>query len=159
MGTVRLSEELYRALTGKTYGPFTVAVTAERIRSYAEATGDNDPIRHDRSAARAAGYRDIVAPPTLGFTLLLMARQPDLALADFGLTVNEALHGEQSFTYGAPICAGDILTGSQRITDVREKKRGTLLLVVTVAQLGNELGEQVLETSLTSIVPLVRLRS
>lgn len=157
MSRVVLGEGLYRSLIGKAYAPFTVAVTAERIRGYADAIGDPNPIRRDSSAARTAGYRDVVAPPTFGFTITLLANQSDLALADVGFTMNEALHGEQAFEYGSPICAGDLLTGRQRIADLREKKQGTMLFLVTKFQIANQLGEHVLDMTQTSIVPLARL--
>jgi acyl dehydratase len=157
MRKIALNERLYRSLIGKTYEPFTVAVTAEQIRGYADAIGDRNPLRHDGVAARVAGFRDVTAPPTFGFTITLLANQSDLALADLGFTMNEALHGEEAFEYGGPICAGDVLTGRQHIADLREKKHGTLLFLVTKFQIANQLGEHVLDMTQTSIVPLVRL--
>lgn len=149
-----VSHDLYRSLIGKTYDPFTVPVTCERIVGYAKVVGDRSPLRSDVQAARAAGFRDVVAPPTLGFTLTLLAAQSDIALADLGFTVNDTLHGEQAFVYGAPICAGDFLTGQQTILDVREKKNGTLLFLVTGFRLHNQDSTQVLDMTQTSIVPL-----
>ena len=35
-----------------------------RIRFFAEVIGATDPIYFDASAAQAAGYRNVVAPPT-----------------------------------------------------------------------------------------------
>ena len=71
--------------------------------------------------------------------------------------MNEALHGEQEFEYGGAICAGDLLTGRQHIADLREKKHGTMLFLVTKFQVANQLGEHVLDMTQTSIVPLSRL--
>jgi acyl dehydratase len=155
MGPVKLDEALYRALIGKRYDPFTISVSGELIGGYA-AIGDRNPLRYATTIARAAGYRDVVAPPTLGFTLTLLAHQSDLALAELGYSMNDALHGEQTFTYGAPICAGDILTGAQHIADVRTKKQGTLLFLATEFQIDNQQGERALEMTQISIVPLVR---
>ncbi len=42
---------------GKTYPPFEYAVGREKIREYANAVGESNPVHHDREAARAAGYR------------------------------------------------------------------------------------------------------
>jgi acyl dehydratase len=156
MGKVTLNEGLYRSLIGQTYVPFTVIVSADRIRGYAEAIGDRNPLRYDASAARMAGYRDVVAPPTFGFTITLLADQSNLALADLGFTMNESLHGEQAFEYGGPICAGDLLTGRQHIADLREKKQGTMLFLVTKFHIANQLGEHVLDMTQTSIVPLAQ---
>ena len=48
---------------GKTYPPLTYAVGREKIREYALAVGETNPLHLDVEAARAAGYRDVVAPP------------------------------------------------------------------------------------------------
>ena len=48
---------------GKTYEPTTYAVGREKIREYAAAVGETNPLHHDVEAARAAGYADVVAPP------------------------------------------------------------------------------------------------
>jgi acyl dehydratase len=143
-------------LIGKRYPPFTVEVSAVRVRKYAELIGDNSRLHRDSEAARAAGYRNITAPPTFGFTLALLAGQSDLALADLGVTVNETLHGEHRFDYFSPLCAGDVLTGCQWIEDLQEKKSGTLLFLITRFELNNQLGELAVRMVQTSIVPLNR---
>jgi acyl dehydratase len=156
LAKIELSEPLYRSLIGKRYPPFTVQISAARVRKYAELIGDTSRVHQDSQAARAAGYRDITAPPTFGFTLALLAGQSDLALADLGVTVNETLHGEHRFDYFSPLCAGDVLTGCQWIEDLKEKKGGTLLFLITGFELNNQLGELALRMVQTSIVPLNR---
>ena len=153
---IELSGPLYRSLIGKRYPPFTVEVSAARIRKYAELIGDTSPLHRDCEAARAAGYRDMTAPPTFGFTLALLAGQSDLVLADLGVTVNQTLHGEHRFDYFSPLCAGDVVTGCQWIEDLKEKKRGTLLFLITRFELKNQLDELALRMVQTSILPLNR---
>ena len=36
---------------------------ADRIRQYAEAVHEDNPVYHDADAAKEAGFRDLVAPP------------------------------------------------------------------------------------------------
>ena len=48
---------------GKTYPPLEYEVGREKIREYANAVGEHNPVHHDREAAQAAGFRDVVAPP------------------------------------------------------------------------------------------------
>ena len=52
---------------GGDFGPFLAwdEVNAPMIRHWCEAMGDSNPIYTDAEAARAAGYSDIVAPPTM----------------------------------------------------------------------------------------------
>jgi acyl dehydratase len=153
---VELSEQLYRSMIGKHYAPFSFEICAARVRKYVELIGDTNPVHRDRDVARAAGFRNVTAPPTFGFTVALLAAQSDLALADLGVTVNETLHGEQRFDYFAPLCVGDVLTGHQWIDELKEKKSGTLLFLVTRFDIKNQFDELVLKMVQTSIVPLTR---
>jgi acyl dehydratase len=52
---------------GGDFGPFLAwdAVNAPMIRHWCEAMGDRNPIYTDREAALAAGYDELVAPPTM----------------------------------------------------------------------------------------------
>ncbi len=52
---------------GGDFGPFLAwdEVNAAMIRHWCEAMGDDNPIYTDADAARAAGFKDIVAPPTM----------------------------------------------------------------------------------------------
>ena len=46
---------------GKTYPSTTYAVGREKIREYAQAVGETQPLYLDLDAAREAGYDDLVA--------------------------------------------------------------------------------------------------
>ena len=48
---------------GKTYEPVLYAVGREKIKEYARAVGETNPVHLDVEAARAGGYADVVAPP------------------------------------------------------------------------------------------------
>ena len=48
---------------GKEWPATTYEVGKEKIREYATVIGFESPVYFDREAARAAGYRDVVAPP------------------------------------------------------------------------------------------------
>jgi acyl dehydratase len=156
LSKIELSAKLYRSLIGKRYAPFMIQIGAARVRKYAELIGDTSEVRQDSQAARAAGFRDITAPPTFGFTLALLAGQSELALADLGFTMNQTLHGEQRFDYFSPLCAGDVVTGYQWIEELKEKKGGALLMLTTGFELKNQLDELALRMVQTSIIPLNR---
>lgn len=129
-------------IIGKTYASFKVAVEKGRIRRFAKAIGETDPIYFDEAAAKAAGYRSILAPPTFAFTITFDARQAHLVLDDLGIDKTKTMHGEQSFTYHQPICADDVITGRQRVVDMYGKKGGALRFIVTETQLENRRGER-----------------
>lgn len=52
-----------RASIGRTWGPWDVVVEKGRLRLLAKAIGETRPVYTDEAAARAAGYRSILAPP------------------------------------------------------------------------------------------------
>ncbi|WP_330182889.1 MaoC family dehydratase N-terminal domain-containing protein [Nocardia sp. NBC_01503] len=119
-----------RAIVGKALPATTVTVEAGRLRIFAKAIGETDPIYTDVEAAKAAGHPDIPAPPTFLFSIEL--EQPDAFadLAEAGVDLRFVLHGEQSFTYHSLAYPGDVLTATPRITDVYSKKGGALEFIV-----------------------------
>jgi acyl dehydratase len=86
---------------------------------------------HDRSAAQAAGYRDVIAPPT--FAIVISMAGSGAALADPGLGLNYAMvvHGEQRFSYTRPITAGDVVTAQVTITGIRDAGRNVMITTST----------------------------
>ena len=54
--------------------PSTYAVGREKIREYAAAVGETNPLHHDLDAAREAGYADVVAPPMFAVVYSAAAR-------------------------------------------------------------------------------------
>jgi acyl dehydratase len=123
---------------GKKYEPFTVDVEKGRIAQFANAIGEDNPIYFDAEAAKKAGYRGITAPLTFPFTITMDAGQSFNVLEDMGIEKTKAVHGEQGFTYHGDICAGDTITGQQKITDIYDKKNGALWFIVTEIELTNQ---------------------
>lgn len=100
-----------------------------RLRFFAAATGQTDPIYTDVAAARAAGHRDLPVPPTFYFSMELDTPDMFEAIASLGVDLRFVLHGEQGFDYHSMACAGDSLTLTPRFTDVVSKKGGALELL------------------------------
>ena len=105
---------------GRTYpaGPSYV-VGREKIREFARAVGDSNPAYLDPEAARALGYADVIAPPTFAIVLSLDAANAALFDPELGLDYSRVVHGEQSFSYTRPICAGDELIVTTVIENIR----------------------------------------
>lgn len=116
-----------------------------RLRFFAKAIGETNPTYFDEQAAQEAGYSSLPAPPTYTFCLQLDAPRPFGFLEDLGVDMSRVLHGEQSFTYHAPICAGDRITLETRISDVYEKKGGALEFIVLDTTCRNQSGVLVAE--------------
>jgi acyl dehydratase len=106
-------------------------VSRVKIAEFADAIGDRNPLFRDRAAAQAAGYPDVIAPPT--FAIVISMASTARAVADPGLGLNYAMvvHGEQRFEYSRPILAGDVVTARSTITDIRDAGRNVLLTAQT----------------------------
>ncbi len=117
------------ALIGHRLPPFTVQVEAGRLRFFAKATGQQDPVYWDVAAGRRAGHPDLPVPPTFLFCLELEAPDPAAFRNLVSLDYRNVLHGEQHFDYHAMAFAGDALTFDQRIEDMYEKKGSALRFV------------------------------
>jgi acyl dehydratase len=141
-----------KSIIGKEYPPFTVEVEKRWVRSFAEAIGETSPIYFDEPVARAAGYRSLPAPPTFPFAMIMDRNQSFMILDELGIDKRRAMHGEQSFVYHADLCAGDVVTGRQRVIDVYAKKNGALEFLVTETLLENQRGEHVCDLRTTVVV-------
>ena len=113
---------LSQSFAGRTYPPTPpYQVGREKIREFASAVGANDPLHHDLEAAKAAGYPDLVAPPTF-LAVLTMRVLTDLVLdPDLGVDYSRVVHGDQRFVYQRPIVAGDELVVVNRIEEVMNR--------------------------------------
>lgn len=97
--------------------PYVVGI--EKIREFATAIGDDNPISHSTAAALAAGHRALVAPPT--FAIAAVARAQDAVIFDPALRLDfsRVVHGEQRFVHRRPILAGDELSCTVHVDAIR----------------------------------------
>jgi acyl dehydratase len=106
---------------GKEYPPETYEVGREKIREYADAIGAANPVHHDREAARAAGFRDVVAPPMFCVVYSAPALRPGILDPDVGINLAAMVHGGQEFVWGEPVCSGDEITTTATVTEIYEQ--------------------------------------
>ncbi len=116
-----------------------------RLLFFAKAIGETNPVYTDEAAAKAAGYQSLPAPPTFIFAAELDANTLVPAMNEMGVNLDRILHGEQQFTYFAPICAGDTITVESKFTDVYDKKNGALEFLVKESVVTNQRGTKVAE--------------
>jgi acyl dehydratase len=62
-----------------------------------------------------------------------------------GVNLDRILHGEQQFTYFAPVCAGDTSSVESKFTDIYDKKNGALEFLVKESVVTNQHGAKVAE--------------
>ncbi|NNM47484.1 FAS1-like dehydratase domain-containing protein [Knoellia koreensis] len=135
---------------GRTYppsGPY--AVDAAGIAAFALAVSSTDPVHTDAEAARAAGYRDVIAPPTFAVSLAQQVDRQFIADPEAGVDFSRVVHGEQKFVHHRPITAGDQVLGTLTVDSVRQA--GGHTMVTTRAELATDGGEA-LTTSTSTIV-------
>ena len=115
-------------------------VEANRLRLFAKATGQTDPIYVDESAAMAAGYRGLPMPPTMAFCFDMDVPNPFEILDVLDVELGRLLHGEQHFEYLGDVCAGDTLTYRTTISDIYDKKgrSGRMIFIVSRMELFDE---------------------
>lgn len=123
-----------RRWIGHEYPPSVLPIERGRLRFFAKAIGETDPVYTDEAAARAAGYDDLPAPPTFVFAAELDSGVVDRVLGDLGIPLSRLLHGEQGFTYHRTACAGDTVTVRSRITEIYDRKHGALEFVVKTSR-------------------------
>ena len=133
-----------KSLIGRCTGRTTAEVEKGRLRFFAKAIGETDPIYTDEEAARAAGYPTLPVPPTFLACLESEGRDMQELITDvLGFDLGRILHAEQAFDYHAMAFAGDLLTVETRVADVYEKKGGALTFVVLETRVSNQRGEHI----------------
>ncbi len=135
---------------GKTYPPFEYEVGREKIREYANAVGETNPVHLDPEAARAAGYRDVVAPPMFAVVYSAGAVAPGILDPELGINLARMLHGSQEFVWGEPVCAGDRIETTCEVKDLYEKDGKQFYVFESVSR--NQEGQEVVRATWTNIV-------
>ncbi|HWD32756.1 MAG TPA: MaoC family dehydratase N-terminal domain-containing protein [Pseudomonas sp.] len=130
-----------KSLIGRSLGVTTCDVEKGRLRFFAKAIGETDPVYTDEAAARAAGHRSLPVPPSFLMCLEAEGRDTDHIVEDiFGFDLGRILHAEQGFDYHAMAYAGDVLTFATEVLDVYQKKGGALTFVVQQTRVSNQDG-------------------
>jgi acyl dehydratase len=135
---------------GKRYEPTTYAVGREKVREYASAVGETNPLHFDVEAARAAGHDDVVAPPMFAVVYAARSVAPALFDPEVGIDFARMLHAGQEFVWGSPVVAGDEITTTAVVKDSFE--RGGMNFFVFESMSENQRGETVCTGTWTQIV-------
>ena len=136
---------------GKVYPPTApYEVGREKIREFADAINDPNPVYRDPAAARELGYPDVIAPPTFAITLTLRAGHQVVSDPDVGIDYSRVVHGEQRFVHTRPIAPGDVLQVVVAIEDIRSAAGNDI--VSTRADVTTVDGEHVVTAHSTIVV-------
>jgi acyl dehydratase len=135
---------------GRTYPPTEpYEVGREKIREFADAIGDNNPVYRDRAEAEKLGYPDVIAPPTFPVVLSMRAGAQIIADPALGLDYSRVVHGEQRFVYTRPVRAGDRLVVVASVENIRAAAGNDL--ITTKGEVSTVEGEPVVTTYSTLV--------
>lgn len=138
------------ALTERAFAPVApYLVGREKVREFARAVLATAALHHDPEAARAAGFADVVAPPTFPIVVAEATLQQLLAEPDAGIDFSRVVHGDQRFSYSRTIVAGDELTATLRVTSI--KTLGGNSMITSETSMVDADGEHVV-TSVSTLV-------
>ncbi|MGZ4279353.1 MAG: FAS1-like dehydratase domain-containing protein [Solirubrobacteraceae bacterium] len=135
---------------GKSYPPTTYAVGREKIREYAFATGETNPLHLDAGAARAAGHRDVVAPPMFAVVYAAPAVAPALFDPEVGIDFARMVHGGQEFRWGPLVIAGDEISTTVSVKEISKRESMSFYVFESVST--NQDGDTVCVGTWTNIV-------
>ena len=135
---------------GKTYEPVVYAVGREKIKEYARAVGETNPVHLDVEAARAAGYADVVAPPMFAVVYSAPAVGPLIFDPEIEINFPMMVHGGQEFEWGPMVVGGDEISTTASVEDISERDGRGYYVFGSIST--NQRGEQVCRGTWTQIV-------
>jgi acyl dehydratase len=136
--------------TGKVFERVSYAVGREKVREYARAVGETNPLHIDVEAARAAGHRDVVAPPMFAVVYTSPAIGPAMLDPEVGIDFARMVHGAQEFAWGPLVVAGDEIVTTMTVKDI--SARGPMGFYVFESVSVNQNGHTVCVGTWTNIV-------
>jgi acyl dehydratase len=106
---------------GKQYAPTVYAVGREKVKEYAAAVGETNPLHLDVEAARAAGHADVLAPPMFAVVYQSPAVMPGIFDPEVGINFAMMVHSGQDFRWERVVVAGEELTTQASVVGIEEK--------------------------------------
>jgi acyl dehydratase len=126
---------------GKTYRPIVYAVGREKVREYAAAVGETNPLHLDVDFAREAGHADVVAPPMFAVVYAGPSVMQGLFDPELGIDFSHLVHGSQEFRWGPLVLAGDEIVTTTAVKEISD--RGEFSFYVFESRSDNQHGETV----------------
>jgi acyl dehydratase len=135
---------------GKTFPAHEYEVGREKIREFAHAVGEDNPVYFDREAAKSAGFRDVPAPPMFAVVYSAGAMAPAIFDPEVAMNFAAMVHGGQEFVWGEPVCSGDTVSTSVEVKDISERDGKGFYVFESVST--NQDGQEVVRATWTNIV-------
>jgi len=119
------------AMIGKEVGRQTAVVYPKEAQRFAAAVGDLNPLYFDDDAAKAQGYKGVIAPPMFlpqvlqGVTQLEALREDGVPIeggSDVPVKAERLMAGGEEYEFLDTLYPGDAITAETRIQNVEEKQ-------------------------------------
>ena len=148
--------QINRSLIGKEYPPYAITVERGKIKEFAKAIGDDNPLYLDDRVGAASPWGDVIAPPTFAVTLRDEAADTTAFLKELGTDISRLLHGEQEFEIFRPLQPGQTYLCRPRVVDIYEKtgRSGPMAFVVRETTITDQTNEIVATMRGVTIVRL-----
>jgi peroxisomal enoyl-CoA hydratase 2 len=133
-----------QSIVGKTGKPFRFPIEWSKVREFARAIKDPNPLYFDPELAKKECGGIPVPVTFLQAAAFWQDEQSSPGMGGFDL--RRILHGEQEFEFFKPILVGDVLTGVARVADLFEKeggRGGKMRFLVVETEYTNQKGEKV----------------
>ncbi len=142
-----------KAVIGVESEPSVYEIEKEPIRRWAEAIGDPNPLYHDEEYAKSRGFRSLVAPPAFIAQYAYPVKSGGGPRATFKNPFTRMLNGGNEYELFKPVVAGDTITATTKIVDLRERegRLGKMLIIISETTYKNQDGEVVAKSRSTGI--------
>jgi acyl dehydratase len=137
-------------VVGRTYPPTVYAVGREKVREYARAVGETNPLHLDVDAARGDGFVDVVAPPMFAVVYAMPAVAQGMFDPEVGIDFARLVHSAQEFQWGPLVVAGDEISTIVGVKDVSERRGSGFFVFESLSE--NQRGERVCTGTWSNIV-------
>lgn len=116
---------------GREYKPVTYVVGQEKIKEYALAVGDLNPLYIDPEFAKKSKYSTVVAPPMF---VVVFAKESMFNLfldSELNLNISRLVHGEQEFNFHKVVKANDSIKTISKIKNIYQKNNNDFIQLET----------------------------
>ena len=136
--------QINKGVLGKEFPPFAVTVERGKVKEFARAIGDLNPLYLDDRVGAASEWGDLIAPPTFAITFRDEGADTNALLRELGTDISRVLHGEQEFEIHRPLQPGQTYLCRAKVVDIYEKtgRSGPMAFVVretSIADGSNEI--------------------
>lgn len=133
-----------KSIVGQKGKPFSMPIEWGKVREFARAIKDPNPLYFDPELAKKEAGGIPVPVTFLQTSAFWQTAESGPGMG--GFDIRRILHGEQEFELLKPIFVGDTLTGVGRVADLYEKeggRGGKMTFMVMETEYTNQRGEKV----------------